>query len=77
MSKNPFAEREPAKKRIISASLTADQREAFDQLKDRTHTVTDGAMIKKALSEMIDRFEREDRLDTEQRQEPWPPATVA
>ncbi|WP_136643872.1 hypothetical protein [Subtercola vilae] len=51
---NPFTEREPFKKRITSVSLTAEQRAAFDLLKERTHTVTDGAMIKKALERMVD-----------------------
>lgn len=58
-SSNPFAPREPAKKRIITASITAEQRRAFDALKDRTHTVSDGAMIKRALAEMIERIEAE------------------
>jgi hypothetical protein len=45
-----FDEKEPFKKRIVSASLTAEQRAEFDELKERLHVVTDGALIKHALS---------------------------
>jgi len=52
---NAFSDREPYKKRVITASITSAQRLEFDRLKEVTRTVTDGAMIKKALEEMIDR----------------------
>lgn len=54
MASNPFAERPAWKKRVITVSLTREQDEAFEALKARTHTVTDGAMIKKALEYYID-----------------------
>ena len=59
---NPFAERPAFKKRIITVSLTKEQDDAFEALKQRTSTVTDGAMIKKALEyyvEWLDSDERE------------------
>lgn len=54
MSENPFAEKPPWKKRVITVSLTREQDEAFEALKARTRTVTDGAMIKKALERYIE-----------------------
>ena len=54
MSENPFAEKPPWKKRVITVSLTREQDEEFEALKARTRTVTDGAMIKKALAHFID-----------------------
>lgn len=45
-----FDEKEPFKKRIVSASLTAEQRAEFDRMKEKLHVVTDGALIKHALS---------------------------
>lgn len=45
-----FDEREPFKKRIVSASLTAEQRAEFDRMKEKLHVVTDGALIKHALA---------------------------
>lgn len=47
-----FDEREPHKKRIISASITAEQRAEFDRLKAALNVVTDGALIKRALSDL-------------------------
>jgi len=55
VDENAFTEREPFKKRVITVSITAEQRKQFDALKAKTRTVTDGAMIKKALEQMIDR----------------------
>lgn len=63
MIENPFGERPPAKKRIITASITAEQRAAFDKLKQATGIETDGALIKKALAEMIDRYNGSSRVD--------------
>lgn len=51
---NPFAEKPSGKKHIITVSLTADQDAAFDALKERTGTVTDSAMIKKALEHYVE-----------------------
>jgi hypothetical protein len=45
-----FDEKTPFKKRIVSASLTAEQREEFDRMKERLHVVTDGALVKRALA---------------------------
>lgn len=47
-----FDEREPFKKRIVTASITKEQRDEFDRLKDRLHIVTDGALIKRALADL-------------------------
>ena len=41
-------------KRVIEASLSPEQAAQFDALKERTNTVTDGAMIKKALEYYIE-----------------------
>lgn len=51
---NPFAEKPAGKKHIVTVSLTPEQDAAFDALKARTNTVTDGAMIKKALEYYIE-----------------------
>jgi len=47
-----FDEREPYKKRVTTVSLTAEQRVEFNKLKDALHVVTDGALIKIALSDL-------------------------
>lgn len=47
-----FDEKAPFKKRIVSASLTAEQRAEFDQLKRKLGIDQDGALIKKALAEL-------------------------
>jgi DNA-binding MarR family transcriptional regulator len=57
---NAFSDREPAKKRVITVSVTAEQDRAFEALKKRTRTVTDGAMIKQALAWYIDHVSPED-----------------
>ena len=59
MTTNPFASKPPAKKHIITVSLTAEQDEAFETLKKRIGMVTDGAVIKKALEHYIDWLDRE------------------
>jgi hypothetical protein len=61
MTNNVFAEKPPFKKRIITASLTREQSQAFQALKERTRTVTDGAMIKKALEHYIDHVSPEEQ----------------
>ncbi len=47
-----FDEREPFKKRIVSASLTAEQRAEFDAMKARLSITSDGALIKRALADL-------------------------
>lgn len=47
-----FEERPPFKKRVITASLTEEQRREFDRMKERLHVVTDGALIKRALADL-------------------------
>ena len=47
-----FDEREPFKKRVVTASLTVQQRAEFDRMKAALHVVTDGALIKMALSDL-------------------------
>lgn len=55
MASNPWEPRPPAKKRIITVSVTAEQDEAFEALKARLGYDTDGALIKHALRELHDR----------------------
>jgi hypothetical protein len=52
---NPFRDRPPAKKRIINASVTAEQAEAFDALQSALGLASAGAVIKLALAELADR----------------------
>jgi len=52
---NPFRERPPAKKRVINASVTGEQAEAFDALQAALGLTTAGAVIKLALAELADR----------------------
>ena len=40
------------KKRVTTVSLTAAQRAEFDQMKERLHILTDGALIKRALADL-------------------------
>lgn len=47
-----FDEKPPWKKRVVTASLTEQQRAEFDQMKKRLHIVTDGALIKRALADL-------------------------
>lgn len=47
-----FDESMPYKKRIISASLTATQREEFDRMKVAAKITTDGGLIKLALADL-------------------------
>jgi DNA-binding MarR family transcriptional regulator len=47
-----FEERPPFKKRIVSASLTEEQRHEFDAMKAKLHIETDGALIKRALADL-------------------------
>ena len=47
-----FDEREPFKKRIVSASLTVEQRAEFDAMKLALGIATDGALIKRALADL-------------------------
>jgi len=47
-----FDEKPPFKKRIVSASLTAEQRAEFDALKRALGIDQDGALIKKALADL-------------------------
>jgi hypothetical protein len=47
-----FDEKPPFKKRIVSASLTEEQRREFDQMKTRLRIGSDGALIKRALADL-------------------------
>lgn len=47
-----FDERPPFKKRIVTASLTEEQRAEFDQMKARLNLTSDGALIKRALADL-------------------------
>ena len=47
-----FDEREVFKKRVVTASLTASQRDEFDRMKAAARVVTDGALIKLALGDL-------------------------
>ena len=47
-----FDEKPQFKKRIVSASLTPEQREEFDALKARLGIRSDGGLIKRALAEL-------------------------
>ncbi|MGN7969003.1 hypothetical protein [Microbacterium sp. 22296] len=47
-----FDEREPFKKRVVTASLTGEQRQEFDQIKTALGITSDGALIKRALADL-------------------------
>ncbi len=51
-SVSSFDDREPFKKRVVTVSITASQRAEFDRMKEAAHVVTDGALIKVALSDL-------------------------
>lgn len=58
---NPFTEELPHRWRVITISLTKEQSNAFNGLKERTNTVTDEAMIKKALEYYIEWLDSDER----------------
>ena len=47
-----FEYREVFKKRVVTASLTKYQRDEFDRMKAAARVVTDGALVKLALSDL-------------------------
>jgi len=47
-----FDEKPAFKKFIVTASLTAEQREEFDALKEIFNLKTDGALVKRGLAEL-------------------------
>lgn len=65
MSSNPFDEREPFKKRVLTVSVSADQMTAFTELQKAMGTPTVGATIKALIGAEIDRRATEHRKTTE------------
>lgn len=55
MTENPWEPRPPAKKRVITVSVTKEQDTAFEALKAALGHDSDGAVIKQALRELHDR----------------------
>jgi len=51
---NEFSKPDDFKKRVITVSVTEQQSDALNRLKARTNTITDSAIIKKALEHYID-----------------------
>ncbi len=54
MPRSTFAGRYPAKKRVITVSVTAEQDDEFERLKAATNHTTDGAVIKAVYSKLKD-----------------------
>ena len=62
---NPFVERQPAKKRVITVSVTAEQDSEFEAMKRYFNKSTDGALIKLALEDLWRKKDRALRNGTE------------
>ena len=52
---NPFRPRPDFKKRLVNVSFTQQQFDAFEKLRDSLGFDSNGALIKHALAELVDR----------------------